>query len=133
MVFKHKRDFVDTVITYAFILNKTYHCQVTIDTSCFRFTTAGGHNSLLITHNSQFTIHYSQFTTPVRLASAGRAQLTTHDSRFTIHDSRSHSLLKLFTGFATAALIAWKLTVASVINKAPDPAMINIHQDMVVL
>ena len=41
----------------------------------------------------------------------------------------SHSVLKLFTGFATAALIAWKLTVSKVISKAPAPADAKIHHD----
>ena len=51
---------------------------------------------------------------------------------FTIHDSRCHSVLKLFAGFANAALIAWKLTVNNVITtdatitnaKTPTPILI---------
>ena len=39
----------------------------------------------------------------------------------------SYSVLKLFTGFATAAFIAWKLIVANAINTASIPAAINIH------
>ena len=39
-----------------------------------------------------------------------------------------HSVLKLFTGFARAALIAWKLTVNSVINNAPKIAEAKTHQ-----
>ena len=39
-----------------------------------------------------------------------------------------HSLLKLFTGFASAALIAWKLTVISAITTAAMPAAANTHQ-----
>lgn len=46
---------------------------------------------------------------------------------------RSHSVLKLFTGLAIAAFIAWKLTVSNVIANAPNPDTINIHNDMVVL
>ena len=42
--------------------------------------------------------------------------------------SANHSLLKLFTGFATAALIAWKLMVNNAINTAVTPATKNIHQ-----
>src|SRR5215831_17202992 len=36
----------------------------------------------------------------------------------TTHDSRRHSVLNDFTGFAMAALIAWKLIVNKAINKA---------------
>ena len=39
-----------------------------------------------------------------------------------------YSLLKLFTGFATAASIAWKLTVINAITIASTPATMNIHQ-----
>ena len=39
-----------------------------------------------------------------------------------------YSLLKLFTGFAIAAFIAWKLTVAKAINITNIPADANIHQ-----
>ena len=37
----------------------------------------------------------------------------------------TYSLLKLFTGFAHAAFIAWKLTVNKVIISATMPARIN--------
>jgi len=43
-----------------------------------------------------------------------------------------YSVLKLFTGLARAALIAWKLTVNTVIPNAPAPVAINIHQDICV-
>ena len=39
-----------------------------------------------------------------------------------------HSVLKLFTGFATAAFIAWKLIVIKVMSMADMPAAKNIHQ-----
>lgn len=39
-----------------------------------------------------------------------------------------YSLRKLSTGLATAAFIAWKLTVSNAINKAETPASTNIHQ-----
>lgn len=39
-----------------------------------------------------------------------------------------HSLLKLFTGLAIAAFIAWKLTVASATNNASIPASTKTHQ-----
>jgi hypothetical protein len=39
-----------------------------------------------------------------------------------------YSVLKLFTGFAIAAFIAWKLTVAKAIDIAAIPATMNIHQ-----
>src|ERR1700694_2098683 len=52
------------------------------------------------------------------------------DSLLTIHDN--HSVLKLFTGFAIAAFIAWKLTVSKAINKAPIPATPKTHQLMVI-
>ena len=38
-----------------------------------------------------------------------------------------YSVLKLFTGFAIAALIAWKLIVATAIITASKPVAINIH------
>jgi hypothetical protein len=37
---------------------------------------------------------------------------------------------KLFTGFISAALIAWNETVSSVMKSAPAPAEANIHQGM---
>jgi len=39
-----------------------------------------------------------------------------------------YSLLKLFTGFATAAFIAWKLIVANAIIIAASPPAANSHQ-----
>ncbi len=42
----------------------------------------------------------------------------------------NHSVLKLFTGLAIAAFIAWKLIVANAIKTARNPAAINIHQLM---
>ena len=44
----------------------------------------------------------------------------------------AHSERRLFTGFATAAFIAWKLTVSNVISKAPIHETTNIHQETVV-
>jgi hypothetical protein len=41
---------------------------------------------------------------------------------------RNHSLLKLSTGFATAAFIAWKLTVARAINIVNKVANRKTHQ-----
>src|ERR1700712_5738127 len=40
-----------------------------------------------------------------------------------------HSLLRLLTGFTSEAFIDWKLTVASVIPNAPDPAARKIQSD----
>jgi hypothetical protein len=40
-----------------------------------------------------------------------------------------YSVLKLLTGLATAAFIAWKLTVISVIARAPRPDKPKIHND----
>ena len=45
----------------------------------------------------------------------------------------SYSVLKLFTGFANAALIAWKLTVINVIISAPVPETIKTQNDTDVL
>jgi len=45
----------------------------------------------------------------------------------------SYSDRKLFTGFASAALIDWKLIVIKAIKIAPSPARTNIHQLMVTL
>src|SRR5215216_1340304 len=39
-----------------------------------------------------------------------------------------YSVLKLFTGFATAARIAWKLIVTTAMTIAAIPARINTHQ-----
>src|SRR5664279_1653736 len=41
-----------------------------------------------------------------------------------------YSVFKLFVGFATAARIAWKLTVMMAIQTAIRPASANIHQLM---
>jgi hypothetical protein len=38
-----------------------------------------------------------------------------------------YSVLKFFTGFASAALIAWKLTVINAMNMARSAAAINTH------
>ena len=44
----------------------------------------------------------------------------------------NYSLLRLFTGFASAALMAWKLTVSNVTNKVAATASAKIHQVSVV-
>jgi hypothetical protein len=54
-------------------------------------------------------------------------------SLFTIDYSLFYSLLKLFTGLAIAAFIAWKLMVANAINNANAPAIKNIHQLIFIL
>lgn len=38
-----------------------------------------------------------------------------------------HSVLKLFTGFAIAAFIAWKLTVIKAMAADKPPAITNTH------
>src|ERR1700722_371915 len=48
-----------------------------------------------------------------------------------IHDS--YSVLKLFTGFATAAFIAWKLIVTNATITASIPANAKIHQLIFIL
>ncbi len=53
----------------------------------------------------------------------------THNYRLMTHDSVHYSVLNDFTGFATAAFIAWKLTVSKVIAMAPVPAPAKIHQE----
>ena len=52
-----------------------------------------------------------------------------HNSPFTtpVH----YSVLKLFTGFAETALIAWKLTVNKVMRKVPVKETAKIHQEIV--
>lgn len=45
-----------------------------------------------------------------------------------LKDVKSYSVLKLFTGFAIAAFIAWKLTVIKAINITSIPADANNHQ-----
>ncbi len=44
-----------------------------------------------------------------------------------------YSVLKLFTGFAMAAFIAWKLTVNSAMRIAINAANAKIHQSMLTL
>jgi hypothetical protein len=41
---------------------------------------------------------------------------------------KSYSVLKLFTGFAIAAFIAWELTVNSAISNVIAPDNKNIHR-----
>ncbi len=53
-----------------------------------------------------------------------------HDWRFTIH--ALHSLLKLFTEFAIAAFIDWKLAVIHVIIRAPVNVAAKIHHDKLI-
>jgi len=55
--------------------------------------------------------------------------LTIHNSPFTTH----YSVLKLFTGFATAAFIAWKLIVAIAIATATKADKTNTHQFILIL
>ena len=43
-----------------------------------------------------------------------------------------YSVLKLFTGLAVAALIAWKLIVINAIATATSTAAKNIHQLMLI-
>jgi hypothetical protein len=42
--------------------------------------------------------------------------------------TRCYSLLKLFTGFASAALNDWKLIVINATSKVITPAIKNTHQ-----
>src|SRR6266487_1930819 len=46
------------------------------------------------------------------------------------HDSNFYSVLKLFTGLAIAAFIAWKLTVINAIATDIKPAIANTHQSI---
>ena len=46
--------------------------------------------------------------------------------------AQSYSECKLSAGFASAAFIAWKLTVINAINKDPNPATTKIHQPMLI-
>ena len=41
-----------------------------------------------------------------------------------------HSARNILAGFEIAVFIAWKLTVKRVINNAPDPDAIKIHQEI---
>ena len=54
-------------------------------------------------------------------------------SKFPNSTFPNHSVLKLFTGFAIAAFIAWKLTVINVMANAPNPEAMNTQNDIVVL
>lgn len=57
-------------------------------------------------------------------------ELRTNEQMNQWTNEHSYSLLKLFTGLATAALIAWKLTVTAATNKAMPPAAKNTHDGM---
>lgn len=54
-------------------------------------------------------------------------------SPFTIDGSQFYSVLNDFTGFATAALMAWRPTVNNAIIIAPRAVLKNIHQLMPIL
>src|SRR5687768_18236676 len=56
-----------------------------------------------------------------------------HHSRFTLITHHHYSVLKLFTGLASAAFIAWKLTVINAINMAAVPAITNAVQPICIL
>ena len=56
------------------------------------------------------------------------SDLLIHVSPFTSHVL--HSVLKLFTGFAIAAFIAWKLIVVNAIAIEASPPATNNHQLM---
>ena len=45
----------------------------------------------------------------------------------------AYSVRRLFTGFATAALIAWKLIVANAINTDANAESANTHHDILTL
>src|SRR6185503_2703295 len=47
--------------------------------------------------------------------------------------NHSYSVLKLFTGFAIAALISWKLIVSNAINNAIDAVITNTVHPILVL
>src|SRR5436190_18039916 len=61
----------------------------------------------------------------------GSKNFLLHSSPLTIH--LLYSILKLFTGFAIVAFIAWKLIVINAINSAVNAAIINTHQLKLVL
>jgi hypothetical protein len=50
---------------------------------------------------------------------------------FLFHFSIIYSVRKLFTGFAIAAFIAWKLTVAKAMKTTINATKANSHQLMV--
>lgn len=68
------------------------------------------------------------------LAGKGATILNAHSSSrlikllFMVIFAHDHSVLKLFTGFINAALMALKLTVISAIASAEIPATANTHQ-----
>src|SRR5579871_2385799 len=90
--------------------------------------------------NSTFT-----FSFPVPYFSFLIATLHSYQSKkypqiqvqtFSIHHISTfsnYSERRLFTGFAIAAFIAWKLTVINVIINAPTPDATNTHTDIDVL
>ena len=73
---------------------------------------------------SQFTIYDLRFTILNLRLQIGDFRLT-YNLLLTTHPS--HSVLKLFTGFAVAAFIAWYKTVISAIPHAEMPAIANTH------
>jgi hypothetical protein len=77
------------------------------------------------------THHYS--TKPQDENQESRAE--SQDVRFVLvpgSNLGSYSERKLFTGFASAALIAWKLIVIKVITRAIKPAMKNTPGPMLI-
>ena len=56
-----------------------------------------------------------------------RKLFLTYKSSLVGKEIELHSVLKLFTGFAIAAFIDWKLTVISAIIIAVKPAKANTH------
>ena len=52
---------------------------------------------------------------------------------FVYNSLSAYSVRRLFTGLAIAALIAWKLTVISVMASAPTPETIKTQNEILVL
>ena len=73
--------------------------------------------------DSSTRVRHNESLIPI-LKPGSKNLLFPHNLQNPINPGSHHSLLKLFTGLANAAFIAWKLTVPSAIN-TPKPAAIT--------
>jgi hypothetical protein len=80
------------------------------------------------------TLHRVSDGCPDRLKTTPSAmQLYLPAGKQALHLITTYSVRSDFTGFATAAFIAWKLTVINAINTVNTPAVLNIHQLIFIL
>jgi len=119
-------------------INTSANCQISSFRSRFKvdgtahfhiltFTTFP-HSSINTSANCQISSFRSRF----KVDGTAHFHILTfttfpHSSISALSNSSSYSLLKLFTGLATAALMACVLTDSNAINNANAPAAIKIH------